>query len=89
MGIRKELTCVILGHQWNATGNSTCLRHDFNVEFGHYRVCDRCHLQQNLTTKFCPTCYDKFTAMLRSTAGPGLLVAIQKGPFGPREGVRK
>ena len=77
--ILKELTCVIFGHQWNESGSSTCLRHDFNVEFGHHRICSRCHLQQNLTTRYCPTCYDEFNDKLRRIAGPGVLCGAPKG----------
>ncbi|KKM93491.1 hypothetical protein LCGC14_1207900 [marine sediment metagenome] len=54
----KELKCAIIGHNWMESGHSTCMKH--NKEHAHYRICERCGLQENIGNKSCVMCAAEF-----------------------------
>ncbi|KKL19818.1 hypothetical protein LCGC14_2461680 [marine sediment metagenome] len=54
----KELKCAIFGHIWEETGHRTCMKH--NEEYGHYRICERCKLQENIGKNICEVCTDEY-----------------------------
>ncbi len=56
----KELKCAILGHIWSETGKMKCMRHE--KEYAHYRICERCKLQENLSSKTCTMCLVEYQA---------------------------